>query len=398
MKNNVVKMLLTLTIIGISFFSVKVKADMTCTYTFSFPGLGCGKTKTATLKFDGSGNPTFDGWTDDGSFLSECGASLVTGKDNKSHAKSYYSNNKTCPKAYAVSYGDTINLEVGDDNYSLPENSTEAKVTSSGGGGSSGNSGGSGNSGSSSSNNNDNNKVLCTYTRPMRNETWNVSIKFKKVNGVNKIEVGKSGQAATEAKATEQVGVAGYTFQLAQSLQDQIYNKGECPQIYLSLADNSNTTVTLTDVQPDASLDGSYNVNESPTQKYSDHVGNEEAEKTEQKVKDIGNVGDDFCTQSEVKQILKFFGLLILLLKFAVPIIIIVKGTFLFYNAVVKGEAADLTKSAKEFGVKIVIGLVIFFIPSLLNGIMGLYNGWSTVKSEYTDCSTCLLDPTNCNP
>ena len=110
---------------------------------------------------------------------------------------------------------------------------------------------------------------------------------------------------------------------------------------------------------------------------------------------DTENVGDNFCSEPSIKKVLKFFGFMILILKFLVPIIIIVKGMFLFYNAMVKGGTDDLSKNAKELGIKIVIGLLVFFIPSLLEGILGLYNGFSSVKSEYTDCAECLLDPVN---
>jgi hypothetical protein len=110
-----------------------------------------------------------------------------------------------------------------------------------------------------------------------------------------------------------------------------------------------------------------------------------------------GNVGDNFCSQKEVKQVLKFFGIIILLLKFAVPLIIIVKGTFLFYNAVVKGGDDDITKNAKELGIKIFIGVLIFFLPGIIKGILNLYNDFATVESEYTDCATCLLEPEDCS-
>ena len=113
---------------------------------------------------------------------------------------------------------------------------------------------------------------------------------------------------------------------------------------------------------------------------------------------DTKNVGENVCAEPSVKRVLKFFGILILLLKFAVPIIIIVKGTFLFYNAVIKGESKDLSKSAKEFGGKVLLGIVIFFIPTLINALLSLYVGWSSLESDYSECAYCLINPTSCNP
>lgn len=394
MKNNI-KLILTFAIIGISFFSVKVKADMTCTYTMNMNGLaGCNASKDFTIKFDNSGNPTFDTTSIDNEVMYTCGQGLNHSRDNTNNAKNYYNKYKTCPKVIVGDDG-LLNLIVVNDGTVLPEFSAQATLKSSSGG-NSGNSGNSGGGGGSSSNTGTVNKTVCTYSAvKMRNESWTVDIKFKIVNGVNKIEVGRTGQASTEAKVTEMVGVDKYTFSLDQNLWVPIFARNECPKpLYLSLADNSNTTITMTDKQPDASLDGSYSVVDSPTQ----NAKPKELSSGVTTIKDIGNVGDNFCSQKEVKRILKFFGLIILLLKLAVPFIIIVKGTFLFYNTVVKGGADDLTKSAKEFGLKIVLGIAIFFIPGLLNGILGLYNDWASVKSEYTDCATCLLDPTKCNP
>ena len=107
------------------------------------------------------------------------------------------------------------------------------------------------------------------------------------------------------------------------------------------------------------------------------------------------NVGDNFCSEPSIKKVMKFFGFFILILKFMVPILIIIKGMFLFYNALVKGGADDLTKNAKELGIKIIIGLLVFFIPSIIQGILGLYNDWASVESDYMECANCLLDPTN---
>ena len=105
------------------------------------------------------------------------------------------------------------------------------------------------------------------------------------------------------------------------------------------------------------------------------------------------NVGENFCSEPSVKQVTKFFGFFILLLKFIVPILIIVKGMFLFYNAMVKGGTDDLAKNAKELLLKIFLGLLVFYIPSLIRGILDLYNDFASVRSEYTECADCLLDP-----
>ncbi|MBQ7239906.1 MAG: hypothetical protein IJS56_00540 [Bacilli bacterium] len=130
---------------------------------------------------------------------------------------------------------------------------------------------------------------------------------------------------------------------------------------------------------------------------YSNIVTTEKTTGTNPYYTNSGNVGDNFCSEPSVKQVLKFFGILILILKIAVPLIIIVKGMFLFYNAVIKGESSDLQKNAKEFGMKVFLGLLVFLIPGLVDGIWDLFDSFDSVESDYTNCEQCLLDPENCS-
>ena len=109
-----------------------------------------------------------------------------------------------------------------------------------------------------------------------------------------------------------------------------------------------------------------------------------------------GNVGDDFCSKDEVKNVLRLLGYFLLLLRLFVPIIIIAKGIFLFYNAVVSDKNDAISKSAKQLGIKVAIGITIFFIPTLISAALGLYKDFSQVESEYETCATCLLEPTEC--
>ena len=112
---------------------------------------------------------------------------------------------------------------------------------------------------------------------------------------------------------------------------------------------------------------------------------------------DSKNVGENFCTEPSVKQIVKFFGLMLYILKIIVPVIIIIKGMFLFYNAIIKGGSDDLLKNAKEFGMKVFLGIVVFVIPDLIDGVWDLFDSFDSIEYDYTECEQCLLDPNNCS-
>ena len=230
-------------------------------------------------------------------------------------------------------------------------------------------------------------RVSCSYDFNFKNETGCET----PVRAYLYIEDG-TGKATYRVSKNE----CGVKLQTSDSFLKEIetvyVNNGhECPDFQYEL-DMDSGTYNLT--QPkgvDTTLHGVTGTLHSKG--YTGTIEEEEEEKPTPE----GNVGDDFCSQKEVKQVLKFFGIIILLLKFAVPIIIIVKGTFLFYNAVVKGGDDDIPKNAKELGIKIFIGVLIFFLPGIIKGILNLYNDFSTVESEYTTCATCLLEPEDCS-
>lgn len=113
---------------------------------------------------------------------------------------------------------------------------------------------------------------------------------------------------------------------------------------------------------------------------------------------DTKNVGENFCSEPSAKRVIKFFGLMLYVLKIIVPVLIIIKGMFLFYNAIMKGETDSLLKNAKEFGMKIFLGVLVFVIPSLIDGVWDLLDSFDSVRSDYTDCEQCLLEPNDCTP
>ncbi len=101
-----------------------------------------------------------------------------------------------------------------------------------------------------------------------------------------------------------------------------------------------------------------------------------------------------FCTQTA--DILNFVGWVITLIKIAMPILIIVFGILDFGKAVTGGDEKTIKESVKKVGVRIVAGLVIFFIPSIVIWLFGLVNAYNNMVGDFSVCQTCLLAPWNC--
>ena len=106
-------------------------------------------------------------------------------------------------------------------------------------------------------------------------------------------------------------------------------------------------------------------------------------------------VGEKFCTDTAAA--MRFVGFIIFALKILVPFIIIIIGTFDFYGAVTGSKGDELKKSATTLGRRIITGIIIFFIPTIIELLFNVINdSVADTKSDYDVCANCLLKPFEC--
>ena len=109
-------------------------------------------------------------------------------------------------------------------------------------------------------------------------------------------------------------------------------------------------------------------------------------------------VAENPCGEPRIRKTLRFFGNLLNIAKIAIPLIIIIMGTFDFYKSVVDKDDKSLTKQTKLFLIRIVAGFGVFFIPTLVYALFNVSSKLNIVSSqEYKVCVDCLLDPTDSN-
>ena len=108
---------------------------------------------------------------------------------------------------------------------------------------------------------------------------------------------------------------------------------------------------------------------------------------------DTEEIGLDFCTEPSVKRVLRFAGYFLQIIRYVVPFLLVVQGTFIFFKAVTSDADTELKKSAYAFGRKVAIGILVFFVPAILDAIFGLFSLFGSVEKDYKDCKDCLLHP-----
>lgn len=104
---------------------------------------------------------------------------------------------------------------------------------------------------------------------------------------------------------------------------------------------------------------------------------------------------DNFCGNEGVAKVMKILGSVVQILKFVGPILIIVFGIIDYAKAVVSSDENALSKATQSLLRRIISGVVVFFIPTILWGILNLIDitdGMHDLdNTEFGTCTKCLL-------
>ena len=101
-----------------------------------------------------------------------------------------------------------------------------------------------------------------------------------------------------------------------------------------------------------------------------------------------------FCT--ETKDIWKFLGEIIFILKILIPVILVVLGIIGLGKAVVADDDKEIKTQVNKLIKKFIAAVLIFFLPSIVKACFGLvdqFNG--EVEAEYINCINYITDPHN---
>ena len=105
-----------------------------------------------------------------------------------------------------------------------------------------------------------------------------------------------------------------------------------------------------------------------------------------------------FCSDSA--SVWQMVGYFLLVLKVVIPIVIIILGMIDLGKAVIASDEKQISKSAKSLLNRVLAGIAIFFVPTLIGVIFKLVGGFGEVKGQYDICAACVSSPTGgvCTP
>ncbi len=94
-------------------------------------------------------------------------------------------------------------------------------------------------------------------------------------------------------------------------------------------------------------------------------------------------------------------GYIILIVKILVPILLVVLGSIDLAKASLSGDDKVLYDSVVKFAKRILLGIIIFFIPTILDFFLSLVAGVSDTMEKYENCTKCIFNPgddSKCSP
>ncbi len=106
------------------------------------------------------------------------------------------------------------------------------------------------------------------------------------------------------------------------------------------------------------------------------------------------NYTKSYC--NGLKGVLRIIGEVINVIKIVVPLVIIVLASVDLFKAITAGKEDSVFSAVKRIASRIVIGVLIFFIPSILEFGFTLVDEWTNYELGYQECVSCVLNVSEC--
>lgn len=98
----------------------------------------------------------------------------------------------------------------------------------------------------------------------------------------------------------------------------------------------------------------------------------------------------NLCDQDIVQTILGFFGTIISLIRWGIPIIFIVWSTIDVGKAIMEKEEKNINKVYKKIGIKLALTIAAFLIPSALMWTVSAFGVSTAELGSRKSAETCL--------
>lgn len=106
---------------------------------------------------------------------------------------------------------------------------------------------------------------------------------------------------------------------------------------------------------------------------------------------------DDLCSNANILSGLSIIGTCITVIKILVPVVIIAKTISMISKTVINDDDVKTKELTQNLIQKIIIGALIFFIPTIVDIFFGLISTAASFKSTLGVCEECLIGKKDCS-
>lgn len=159
-----------------------------------------------------------------------------------------------------------------------------------------------------------------------------------------------------------------------------------CPSnIYISSSNNTITSINTTSGNDSLQL----NRNKS-----TEGSSNPSANPDNQAPGDTEHFDVEYFCKGPVQGVFTTLGWVFFILKILIPILLIIFGSIDVGKAVIASKDDEIKKSVKTLAIRAIAGIIIFFVPTILNFVVKLIDNSDVYNGTFWDCTKCMLDPT----
>ena len=106
-------------------------------------------------------------------------------------------------------------------------------------------------------------------------------------------------------------------------------------------------------------------------------------------------IAKDPCNEKSIRQVLKFFGYLLMIAKVVVPFILIGFAVYDLYKSIIDKDEKALKTKLRMIMFRIIAGVTVFFIPDLVWVGFKYIEKSNITGDQYQVCAECVLKPSS---
>ena len=103
------------------------------------------------------------------------------------------------------------------------------------------------------------------------------------------------------------------------------------------------------------------------------------------------------CHDTNVLTGLRVLGYIVLIAKILVPVVLIITAMYSFFKAVVSSDENEIKNATTLLVSRLIVGVIVFFIPSIVTAIFDLVDSADISGSSYSSCVKCITSIKQCN-